>query len=174
MPCAVLTVCMFFFSVFYRGTPAQPNLCRQCWTRDRATRTWAYQVGWRYSHLKSNSLIFWSSLTLVWSSYPEANSELKVMCNRAVPFPSGLTFAVNDQWDCVPGLEGSRIFILVHKLNHATESLLFFVMIVCVFLCNSIAEHLLRTSPVTRPICSLQRVTNKDSTKSISGTFGPV
>ncbi|XP_058614559.1 cytospin-A isoform X1 [Onychostoma macrolepis] len=30
------------------------------------------------------------------------------------------------------------------------------------------ADHLLRTSPVTRPICSLQRVTNKDSTKSIS------
>ncbi|XP_042603467.1 cytospin-A isoform X4 [Cyprinus carpio] len=30
------------------------------------------------------------------------------------------------------------------------------------------ADHLLRTSPVTRPSCSLQRVTNIDSTKSIS------
>uniref|UniRef100_A0A8C2BIA0 Cytospin-A n=1 Tax=Cyprinus carpio TaxID=7962 RepID=A0A8C2BIA0_CYPCA len=46
--------------------------------------------------------------------------------------------------------------------------LLFFVMIICVYLCNSIADHLLRTSPVTRPSCSLQRVTNIDSTKSIS------
>uniref|UniRef100_A0A672QXR0 Cytospin-A n=1 Tax=Sinocyclocheilus grahami TaxID=75366 RepID=A0A672QXR0_SINGR len=55
-----------------------------------------------------------------------------------------------------------------HKLNHATYSLLCFVMIICVFLCNSIADHLLRTSPVTRPSCSLQRVTNIDSTKSIS------
>uniref|UniRef100_A0A671P2C5 Cytospin-A n=1 Tax=Sinocyclocheilus anshuiensis TaxID=1608454 RepID=A0A671P2C5_9TELE len=45
---------------------------------------------------------------------------------------------------------------------------LFFVMNVCVFLCNSIADHLLRTSPVTRPSCSLHRVTNIDSTKSIS------
>ncbi|XP_073680125.1 cytospin-A [Garra rufa] len=30
------------------------------------------------------------------------------------------------------------------------------------------ADHLLRTSPVTRPNCSLQRVANMDSTKSIS------